>query len=460
MRWRVVALVSLGVNLLLAVAVGVLLVRSSTDGPAGVKSLLGTGATGQTRTNVVLRRQFFSWREVESDDYPTYITNLRDIGCPEQTIRDIIIADVNALYSKRRALEILSPEQQWWRPEPDSNVVAVAAEKTRLLEDERRALLGRLLGTNWEGGDLANLPRPSRPGIALDGPVLGALPADAKQALEEINIHSEDRLQAYLDAQKREGKNPDPAELAKLRQQTRTELQRVLNPAQLEEFLLRYSENASDLRNELGQLKYFDATPDEFRAVFRATDLLDEQIQLLANATDANSVAQRKNLQDQRDNAIKLALGQSRYDEYRLLHDPLYRDAVATAEAAGTPDSARLIYQINLASASEQDRIRADATLTTEQKNIELKRVELEQLKANATAAGQEMPPEPQPAPASPPKKTYVVRPGDNASVVSMIYGVPVNVLRAANPNVDFSRLKPGDSVTIPSVALPPPPPP
>src|SRR5207247_3949875 len=105
-----------------------------------------------TRTNYVVRRQIFSWREVESDDYPTYIANLRDIGCPEQTIRDIIIADVNALYSRRRALEIVTAEQQWWRPEPDSNVVQVATEKTRVLEDERRALLARLLGTNWEGG--------------------------------------------------------------------------------------------------------------------------------------------------------------------------------------------------------------------------------------------------------------------------------------------------------------------
>ena len=131
---------------------------------------------------------------------------MREIGCPDQTIRDIIIADVNALYSRRRGLEIVTPEQQWWRPEPDSNVVQVANEKARILDEERHALLGRLLGTNWEGGDLANLPRPSRPGIVLDGPILGALGTDTKQALEEVNIHSQDRLQTYLDSVRREGK--------------------------------------------------------------------------------------------------------------------------------------------------------------------------------------------------------------------------------------------------------------
>ncbi len=458
MRWRVLALVSIGVNLALAAAL-VLTARHFAQERSRSSLTTVRPYSGPSTTNVVFRRQLFSWRDLESSDYPTYIANLRDIGCPEQTIRDIIVADVNALFSRRRALEIVTSGQQWWRSEPDSNVVRVATEKTQALEQERRVLLGRLLGTNWEGGDLVNLPRPSRPGIVLDGPVLGPLPAETKQAVEEINIRSQDRLQAYIEAQKREGKNPDPAELAKIRQQTRTELQSVLAPPELEEYLLRYSDNATNFRNELGQLKYFAATPDEFRAMFRATDLLDEQIQLLGGATDANSVAQRKNLEDQRDNAIKLALEPKRYEEYMLLHDPLYRAAVATAQESGSPDSARVIYQLNLASASEQDRIRLDPTLTPEQKGIELKKVELEQLKANAVATGQELPPEPTDVPAQPPKKMYVVRPGDNASVVSLIYGVPVAALRAANPNVDLSRLKPGDSINIPPSNLPPRPP-
>src|SRR4051794_1792422 len=34
--------------------------------------------------------QSFDWRMVESEDYKKYIANLRAIGCPEETIRDII----------------------------------------------------------------------------------------------------------------------------------------------------------------------------------------------------------------------------------------------------------------------------------------------------------------------------------------------------------------------------------
>ena len=45
----------------------------------------------------------FRWSELESTDYHIYIANLRRIECPEQTIRDLINADVDeALYASRR----------------------------------------------------------------------------------------------------------------------------------------------------------------------------------------------------------------------------------------------------------------------------------------------------------------------------------------------------------------------
>ncbi len=451
MRWRVIALVSLGVNIALAAA-WLSATRQRAASLATAAAALANTSAVPAKTNLVVRRQYFSWQEVESADFPTYVANLRQIGCPEQTIRDIIIAEVNAVYSRKRAVELVTPEQQWWRSEPDTNVIRVAAEKARELEEQRRALLTSLLGATWETRDLVSIPRPSRPGVVLDGPVLGALPADTKQALQDVSLRSQDRMQAYLDAQRSAGKEPDPAELAKLRQQTRDDLARLLSPPDLEEFLLRYSQNANDLRTEFGQLRFFDPTPDEFRAVFRATDSLNQRIQLLADAKDPSSLEARKALENQRDNAIKVALGPKRYEEYRTLHDPVYRDAVAAAEEAGTPEAARAIYAINLAALAEQKRIRGDTNLTTEQRNIELKRLELEQLQANALATGQNLPPEPPPEPPTPPpKKVYVLSAGDSAATIALMYGLPVSALKAANPKVDFNKpLKPGVAITIP----------
>jgi hypothetical protein len=44
----------------------------------------------------------FLWSRIESPDYRVYVANLRSIGCPEDTIRDIITADIGALYSAKR----------------------------------------------------------------------------------------------------------------------------------------------------------------------------------------------------------------------------------------------------------------------------------------------------------------------------------------------------------------------
>jgi len=399
---------------------------------------------------VVLRRQFLSWSHVESPDYETYVSNLRSIGCPEQTIRDIIIADVNALYARRRATEIFTPEQEWWRSEPDPYVVKLAADKLVALDTERRGLLTRLLGPDWEGGDLASLPRPTRPGIELDGPILGTLSTDSKQAVATISARAEDRMHAYLQQMHDAGKNPDPAEMARLRQQTRTELAAVLTPAQLEEYLLRYSQTSTDLRNSLGKLKYFNASPEEFRLIFRVTDPIDQQMQLLGDATDPITVAQRNSLQQQKDAAIKLALGPDRYLLYQKLHDPLYQQAMATAIQNGDPSSADSIYGINLVAQTDQNAIQSNSNLTDSQRAIALKQLDLDQAKAAAAAAGQAPLPEPQPPPQPPPTQPHVMGKTETAAALAKLYGLSMNAFQAVNPNVDLNNLKPGDTIRIP----------
>ncbi|HEX5221889.1 MAG TPA: LysM domain-containing protein [Verrucomicrobiae bacterium] len=449
MRWSALFWVSLAANLVL---IGGWFFTSRSQGsratgaPGSAETITNTAPV---KTAVVVRRQFFSWQEVESDDYPTYIKNLREIACPEQTIRDIIIADVNALYARRRALEVVTPDQQWWRAEPDTNVTQEASAKIRQLEQERRELLATLLGVSWEGGDLVSLPRPTRAPIPLDGPILGALPAEAKQAVEQIALQSADRLEAYLAAQREAGKNPDPAELSRIRQQTRRELSAILTPAQLEEYLLRYSDTARTLRSDLAQLKSFNATPDEFRAMFRAMDQINEQLALVDESTPQGAI-QRNALMTQAEAALKLALGEKRYAQYQLMHDPRYREAYAEALKAGNPESAGALYQIKLAAQQEQSRINELQGLTDEQRAVELKRAELEQLKAATQALGQEVPGEQPKAPKPPPVKVHSVANGEGLNRIAELYRVQPSDLRAANPNINFDKLKAGDQVKVP----------
>ncbi len=448
MRWRVILAVSLVANL--ALAAGWFLSARHWAARQNARVTSANIAPPQIKTNVVVRREFFSWSQLEAPNYPTYIANLRNVGCPEQTIRDIIIADVNALYARKEATDVVTPDQEWWRTEPDTSLLAAASEKLRALDEERRALLTRLLGPNWESGDLIGLPRPSHAGIALDGPVLGSLPDNVKKAVQLINAKAQERIQAYLAEQRKQGKSPDPAELARLRQETRNELASVLAPQQMEEFLLRYSSSADALRKELGQLRYFKATPDEFRNIFNAIDPINQQLDALS-ANDPASAQLRASLEQQRNNAIKNVLGDSRYDEFATLHDPAYRNAMSQAQQAGSPQSATTLYQIGQAATQQQQTILANTNLTAEQRNIELKQLQLQQAQAAAIALGQEPPTPPlPPVPSAPPLPTHTVKAGESVGNISQLYGVPINALRAANPDINLNNLKPGDSINIP----------
>ena len=375
MRGRVLLWVSLGLNVALAVLLArfspEVTVRNAT--PAVTPQPLD--ATKTYKTNVVVRRQNFTWDEIESADFPTYIANLRAIGCPEATIRDIILAEVNQLFARRRATEVVTAEQKWWRSEPDPEVTQMASEKLQALDAERRTLLSTLLGPDWES---SYYPYPAHPDTPpLDGPILGALPPQTKQAVRDIESRATERRQTYLDSLQKEGKPPDPSELARMRQQTRAELAQALNPEQLEEYLLRYSSHASSLRGELHGLAN---TPDEFRALFRLTDPIDQQLQLLSNSNDADRAARRQELEKQRDQVFQQTLGTDDYKQYKLLQDSLYREVNAAAQQAGTPaDKILPLYEISRATEQERQRIRNDATLSDEQKEQALETVQAAQ---------------------------------------------------------------------------------
>jgi len=106
--------ISMALNLLLLGATGYLLTRKtgSPQPQADAQSLSPAVALAQAMpTPSPLSPPPFAWSQVEAADYPTYISNLRAIHCPEQTIRDIIVADVESLYlHKRQELQAQRPQ--------------------------------------------------------------------------------------------------------------------------------------------------------------------------------------------------------------------------------------------------------------------------------------------------------------------------------------------------------------
>ena len=69
----------------------------SNAAPRTTRSAQGTQAMVTPAAAPDIKATPLDWRQVESSDYRQYIANLRAAGCPEKTIRDIIVAEVSEL---------------------------------------------------------------------------------------------------------------------------------------------------------------------------------------------------------------------------------------------------------------------------------------------------------------------------------------------------------------------------
>ena len=90
----------------------------------------------------------FHWRMIETTNYEEYVANLRAVGCPEKTIRDIILADVEKHYAARR--RAAGVNDSFWLAGNRRRAAERAREKELgALKQEQAALIRRSLGIEW-----------------------------------------------------------------------------------------------------------------------------------------------------------------------------------------------------------------------------------------------------------------------------------------------------------------------
>ena len=103
----------------------------------------------------------FHWSQIESPDYPTFIANLRRIGCPEHTIRHLVDGELQLILAEKLAAQA-SPQANVSQPTFDQ------------LEAERLALLDHLLQPAASPHPL-HAPAPATGTASADDP--GSTPA-------------------------------------------------------------------------------------------------------------------------------------------------------------------------------------------------------------------------------------------------------------------------------------------
>ncbi|MEO5802093.1 MAG: hypothetical protein ABIR24_01075 [Verrucomicrobiota bacterium] len=368
MKTKILLLVSFGLNMVLMA--GFWMNRSgprqvakselAADAAAARDSKVArSGRTVQTIT--VNRDKALDWRSVETDDYRAYIENLRAIGCPEETVRDIIIADINKLYASKIAALYPSPKEiKFWRVEDRlaRNEERERDQKRHELDKEKRDLIEELLGVDYES-ELARLSgRPSD-----DASRYGFLSPEKQEQAKALHDKYREMERALFG----EGggwTTENRAKFTALRAERESEMAKLLGPEEFEQYQLRSSYTARNMRENLTS---FQPDENEFRKIFQLKKTFDDQFGFSRDGSDDAVREERKLAQQKLDEQLRATLGEERFHDYQLSQDERFRDIYDFTQRYNLPrQTADTVYQVRLAAEQERDRIRNDANLSAD----------------------------------------------------------------------------------------------
>lgn len=305
----------------------------------------------------------FDWRVVESADYRKYVANLRAIGCPEETIRDIITADVSKLFEARRQeLHQGRPKFQYWKAgNPLATVVEPALlEKEKALGQEKKELLTELLGVAPD--DKNGL------GMAWVNPL--------DTMLEFLTPEKRSQVQDFMQQQQTKliklagGTSPmdseDMKKLQGLQHEADVELAKILTPTELEDYQLRMSQTAMAMRISLAG---FEPSEEEFRTIFKMRKPIDDAFNVFLDTTDPEAVQRRAEAQSKMKENLRQVLGEARFADYERSLDFEYQQIakVADREGVSKEDTIRA-YDMAHTAHLEVLRLQADDSLGSAQR--------------------------------------------------------------------------------------------
>ena len=330
----------------------------------------------------------FHWRQLESTDYKQYMTNLRAIGCPEDTIRDIIRADVGKLYASR--LQTLNTpatakDSKSWQKDPnaaDNEEVQKRNKDRQALVKEQQDLLSELLGIEPE----KEQKKPARSTDYYDTRY-SFLPEEKRQAFRELTQkYSELEQSVYRNA--RDVILPqDEAELRRIRDLKKADLAQLLTPQEMEDVSLRDSQTATQMRHELGD---FNMSEQDFREIFRIRQGFDEEFNRNADPDDKEFGKRREQAQKQTDAQIKAVLGDQRYAEYQMYKDYEFQNLNRIAKRLEIPkENVLAVYGLKQTVEAQANQIRSDGKLPYQDRQDVMKTLRAEAERQATQALGE-----------------------------------------------------------------------
>lgn len=305
-----------------------------------------------------------------SPDTRAIIDRLRDEGFPPSMIRSIATLRLNKEFAERRAA-LINPTPYWrnsYYPSGEARQDPKLLAERRALEDEYRAALKELTG--------------GMPGerSAYERRAYGTLSDDKVAKIQAVsNDYATLRMQ--LQAEMKGVTFPDDkSQLELLEKEQRADLEKILTPAELRDYDLRSSPAARTVRN---QLRFFSPSEAEYAALYDVQAAIDQ------HTANANLTADE--LRTLRESQIKTALPPERYEEYRIKTSGSYETVQTLVERLSLPaQTTNAVVGLQVTVVDQSALIRADTSLTSEQRDAQLAALAQESTNKLKTSLGEE----------------------------------------------------------------------
>jgi hypothetical protein len=325
----------------------------------------------------------FQWSQIASQDLKIYRDNLRGIGCPELTVREIIRAVINEDFRSRRRMILDAFQDHYWGivlrgelmkrqllPQTDwgQALTSLAAERNQLISD--------VLGPD------ALTTEAARQAQQADWEQKFAWLSPEKRArMIELQQKYQQQLADWAVSL---GSRPDGAPTAedeaarqKLQQDFEDSEQQLLTPQEQAELHLR----ESDVANWAASLPGFNPTEDEWRSLTQLRSQFEASQGALANPdlTDEQRAAQQSDLQSNFVNSVQATLGPDRFAQYQLANNDQYQALHNVTQRYGLPDSvAAQGLNVQQTAQAAADQVRANSNLSPQDQQAALNAIQSE----------------------------------------------------------------------------------
>jgi hypothetical protein len=329
----------------------------------------------------------FHWSQIESTNYRAFIANLRAVGCPERTIKDIIITDVMRLYAQRRGQYYHNGRPfQYWETNDKRKLTEPQIEERdqqlALIDKDLPAVLRELLGINYERELNKYFVDADE-----DGSRLGFLSEDQRAQVLSLREQFEGKRERILYGLQ-DGK-PAPSDIEELRQidQEQDEaLSQVLTPEEKEQYELSTSPTADRLRQELIG---FNPTQEEFLDLYQRQKAIDDAYEF-EDTKDPTVMAAKAADEAEAMKTFKGNLAGDRVAQFDRSQDADYQNLCVLSQRYDLPaDAAGTLLDMRQTAEEEKQKLLSDKNVAPERLEAALQAIQAETEKAARETLGE-----------------------------------------------------------------------